>query len=105
MSISIMTVSYSRIAVDLRRSLTCTSPDIHEFGQICFSLEKWRDRFTVMPRGLHGQKYMMVEYELISTIDEDNWKYEIQVLGCKTEFKDGGRITAGFRLSQGSRDE
>jgi hypothetical protein len=44
---------------------------------------------------------MMVEYDLVSMISEDNWTYEIEVLGSKTSFKKSENITAGFKLSQG----
>lgn len=44
---------------------------------------------------------MTIKYDLVSMISEDNWTYEIEVLGSRTRFKKSESITAGFKLSQG----
>ena len=48
-----------------------------------------------------GVQYMMIEYDLVCVFSEDNWSYEIEVLGNKTNFKDSVNIAAAFKLSQG----
>ena len=76
--------------------------DIHFLGDLTFDLEKWRKRFDIVPNKGTGVPYMMIEYLLVSIISEDNWSYEIEVLGNKTNFKGSSNIAAGLKLSQGS---
>jgi len=42
-----------------------------------------------------------VEYTIISVVDEDDWKYEIEVFGERTAFGGSTDIGIAFKLSQG----
>jgi hypothetical protein len=74
--------------------------DIHQIGPLAFNLEKWRNRFETDIND-EGLEYMKVVYTIISVVDEDDWKYEIEVLGERTAFGGSTDVGVAFKLSQG----